>query len=117
MITMSYVADGTEAIRLSGVQALADTRQSFPEEETDAILMVRVKEGDRDAFGDLVGRHKNGVVNYLTHMTRDRDRAEELAQEAFLRLYLKAAQYGQDIVVDWHIPRLVPLGLQEEHAG
>ena len=62
---------------------------------SDAALMVRVKDGDSDAFGDLVERHKNGVVNYLTHMTRDRDRAEELAQEAFLRLYQKSAYYQE----------------------
>jgi RNA polymerase sigma-70 factor (ECF subfamily) len=62
---------------------------------TDAALMVRVKDGDSQAFGDLVERHKNGVVNYLTHMTRDRDRAEELAQEAFLRLYQKSAYYQE----------------------
>lgn len=57
--------------------------------------MVRVKDGDSQAFGDLVERHKNGVVNYLTHMTRDRDRAEELAQEAFLRLYQKSSYYQE----------------------
>ena len=72
---------------------------------TDADLMVRVKEGDAEAFGDLVERHKNGVVNYLTHMTRDRDRAEELAQEAFLRLYQKSSYYRES-------GRLVPYVLR-----
>lgn len=61
----------------------------------DATLMARTKEGDLDAFGDLVERHRCSVVNYLTHMTRDRDRAEELAQEAFLRLYTKRSLYRE----------------------
>ena len=47
---------------------------------TDAALMVRVKRGDQDAFGDLIDRHKDGLVNYLTKLTRDRDRAEELSR-------------------------------------
>jgi len=63
--------------------------------ESDAALMFRVKEGDKDAFGDLIDRHKHGVVNYLTRLTRDRDRAEELAQEAFLRLYQKSSYYQE----------------------
>jgi len=63
--------------------------------DTDAMLMVRVQAGDLDAFGDLIARHKNGVVNYMTHMTRDRGVAEDLAQEAFLRLYQKSSYYKE----------------------
>jgi RNA polymerase sigma-70 factor (ECF subfamily) len=62
---------------------------------TDAALMAKVKDGDRDAFGDLVERHESAVVNYLTYMTKDRSRAEEIAQEAFLRLYQKAHHYRE----------------------
>jgi RNA polymerase sigma-70 factor (ECF subfamily) len=63
--------------------------------EEDAALMARVQRGDRQAFGDLVGRYENAVVNYLTRLTRDRGRAEELAQEAFLRLYERASRYQE----------------------
>ncbi len=78
------------AVSLS-VSVIEATMEPTP----DAILMARTKEGDLDAFGDLVERHRNTVINYLTHMTRDRDRAEELAQEAFLRLYEKRALYRE----------------------
>ena len=63
--------------------------------DSDAALMMRVKRGDQCAFGDLIDRHKDGLVNYLTKMTRDRDRAEDLAQEAFLRLYQKSSYYKE----------------------
>jgi RNA polymerase sigma-70 factor (ECF subfamily) len=62
---------------------------------TDAELMARVQSGDRDAFADLVDRHKNMLVNYLTRLTGYRDRAEEYAQEAFLRLYQSASRYRE----------------------
>jgi len=61
----------------------------------DAELMSRVSCGDREAFAQLVDRHKNGLVNYLTRLTRSRDRAEELAQESFLRLYQHSARYQE----------------------
>jgi RNA polymerase sigma-70 factor (ECF subfamily) len=57
--------------------------------------MARVQCGDRHAFGDLVSRYEGAVVNYLTRLTRDRGRAEELAQEAFLRLYERASRYQE----------------------
>ena len=61
----------------------------------DAKLMTRVRSGDREAFAQLVDRHKDGLVNYLTSLTRSRDRAEELAQESFLRLYQHSVRYRE----------------------
>lgn len=63
--------------------------------EADDALMQRVKEGDEEAFAALVERYRNPLVNYLTHMVRSRDRAEEIAQDAFVRLYRSASSYRQ----------------------
>ncbi len=63
--------------------------------ETDSALMAEVLGGDRGAFTRLVERHKDAVVNYLTRLTGDRDRAEDLAQETFLRLFRAAPQYQE----------------------
>src|SRR6185295_2361701 len=60
---------------------------------SDADLMQRVRHGDREAFAGLVELHKDAVVNYLARLTGDRDRAEDLAQETFLRLWRSAASY------------------------
>ena len=61
----------------------------------DGALMARVKEGDEQAFADLVNRYKDLLVNYLTRMTRSRERAEDLAQEAFVRVYRSADRYRE----------------------
>lgn len=62
---------------------------------SDAELMARVRGGDRDAFADLVDRHKDAVVSYLTRLSGDRDRAEDLAQDTFLRLFRAAPGYTE----------------------
>lgn len=62
---------------------------------SDDVLMQRVREGDDDAFAEIVDRYKDSLVNYLTHLVRSRDRAEEVAQDAFVRLYRNAANYKQ----------------------
>ena len=64
-------------------------------DESDAELMAKVRSGDRDAFSRLVDRHKDVVVNYLTRLTGNRDRAEDLSQETFLRLFRSAAGYDE----------------------
>ena len=44
-------------------------------EITDGQLMERVQAGDSNAFGEVVDRHKNGLVNYLSRLTGSRERA------------------------------------------
>jgi RNA polymerase sigma-70 factor (ECF subfamily) len=65
------------------------------ESVTDAELMAEVRRGDREAFAGLINRHKDTLVNYLNRLTGCRDRAEDFAQEAFLRLYQSAPRYHE----------------------
>ena len=62
-------------------------------EPNDAELMQRVCAGEEDAFTAIVNRYKDQLVNYLTHLVRTRERAEDVAQEAFVRLYRFADRY------------------------
>lgn len=64
-------------------------------DQSDAELMARIGSGERVAFAKLVDRHKDALVNYLLRLTRSRERAEENAQEAFLRLYQSASRYNE----------------------
>ncbi len=75
------------------VNALAATEVTFG--DSDADLMTRFAAGDREAFGELVERHKDGLVSYLARLAGSRDRAEDLAQEAFLRLFRRAPAYRE----------------------
>ena len=47
----------------------------------------RAREGDHDAFAELVSEHEAMVFSLAYHFFHDRDRAEEIAQDAFLQLY------------------------------
>lgn len=63
--------------------------------DTDGELMAAVAAGNREAFGRLVERHKDRLVGYLARLTGSRDRAEDLAQESFLRLFRQAGSYRE----------------------
>lgn len=62
----------------------------------DAELMARVQAGDTTALGHLVERHQDALVNYLTRITGRRERGEDLAQEAFVRLLQAAPRYREE---------------------
>jgi len=53
-------------------------------QHTDHELVARAHGGDRDAFAVLVDRYQRAVVGVAFSIVRDRARAEDLAQEAFL---------------------------------
>ena len=48
-----------------------------------------MKPEDFEAF---VEEHQHSLINYITHLTRSRERAEEIAQDAFVRFYRNLAK-------------------------
>ncbi len=54
---------------------------------TDAELVSRYLEGERFAFHELVGRYQERLLNFIYRTIGDRDRAEDLVQETFVRVY------------------------------
>jgi RNA polymerase sigma-70 factor, ECF subfamily len=56
----------------------------------DAELLDRVCQGDEHAFRFLVSRHLQRVVAVARHMLGDASEAEDVAQDAFLRLWRNA---------------------------
>lgn len=59
----------------------------------DAELMRRVQAGDPDAFGDLYDRFAVRALRVAYVRTRDRSRAEEVVQEAFLSVWRSRSHY------------------------
>ncbi len=63
---------------------------------SDVELMLGVKAGDDACFEALLARYRTPLVVFLYRMVRDRAAAEDLAQEAFLRVFRARASYAPD---------------------
>lgn len=64
------------------------------DERTDAELAQASLEGDRYAFAELVRRYQDSVYGLAVGMTRNREDAADMAQDAFIRAYTKLEQYN-----------------------
>jgi RNA polymerase sigma-70 factor (ECF subfamily) len=62
----------------------------------DEALVARVVAGDTAAFEGIVHRWQSPLINLAWRFCRDRGRAEEMAQEAFLRAFRNLAQFRGD---------------------
>lgn len=61
--------------------------------ESDDELMQRYQKGDEEAFNCIVRRHHKPLVNFIARFTGDRDNAEDLAQDTFIRMFKAANRY------------------------
>jgi RNA polymerase sigma factor (sigma-70 family) len=59
---------------------------------TDAELVTKIRQGDKEAFGQLVERYQQMVGHIAKKMVADEWVARELAQEAILQAYLSLDQ-------------------------
>lgn len=68
---------------------MPEERSNEPREDFD--LLARFNEGSEEAFTLIVEKHSGPLINFLHRYTRDQGNSEDIAQEAFLRLYKAAA--------------------------
>ncbi|MDA8019795.1 MAG: sigma-70 family RNA polymerase sigma factor [Thermoanaerobaculia bacterium] len=62
----------------------------------DERIVDRVLEGDVDAFEDIVLRWQGPLLNLAYRFSRDRSLAEEMAQEAFLKVFRSLGRWRRD---------------------
>ncbi len=73
------------------MQAVPVVTEERPMEIED--LVRRAREGDVDAFEEIYRQHAGRVYGLCRRLAGDPARAEELAQEAFLRAWTKLESY------------------------
>src|SRR6476659_7844573 len=69
--------------------------------------MERVARGDAEAFRMLTERHAASVTAHAKRMLRDASEAEDMVQEAFLRLWKNAPTYRPDARLGTYLHRIV----------
>jgi RNA polymerase sigma-70 factor (ECF subfamily) len=98
-------------------------------------LMIRFSEGDESAFEQLVQLHEKEILNYFYRLTRQKQAAEDLTQELFLRILRYKKTYKPQSSFKYFIfrlarnlwideyrkqkirPRLVPLDVRSRDKG
>ena len=86
----------TEGTSESGPPSVAESQQPGVEAAVlieDDALILRIQDGDNQAFEILVNRYRGALVGFFIKNVRDRELAEDLAQETLLRVYKQAWNY------------------------
>jgi RNA polymerase sigma-70 factor, ECF subfamily len=59
----------------------------------DESLVLEIKQGSKEAFDKIYQKYKRPILNYIYRFIGNRHCAEELAQEAFIRVYMNIHKY------------------------
>jgi RNA polymerase sigma-70 factor (ECF subfamily) len=65
-----------------------------PQQVEDKELVVRALEGDESAYGELLERFRRPVFSLIYRMIGDREQAEDLAQESFVKAFNNLDSYN-----------------------
>jgi RNA polymerase sigma-70 factor (ECF subfamily) len=68
----------------------------------ELLLLERIRSGDQTGFETLMRQHAPKVIGLATRLIGDRGEAEDLAQEAFLRLHRALPEFrGESTIGTW----------------
>lgn len=76
------------------------------EQMDDHALLEATRTGDEAAFQELVNRYRNPITNFVYRMLNDYDRAVDLAQETFVRVYMSVERYQANYSFSTYIYRI-----------
>jgi RNA polymerase sigma-70 factor (ECF subfamily) len=62
----------------------------------ESVLVAQAKEGDTRAFGELVRRYEGKIFRLAQHVTQNREDAEDVLQETFMKSYEHLDQFKGD---------------------
>jgi len=68
----------------------------FDRKASDESLALWLKEGNHDAFTELMSRYKGRLYGFICRYIADRDEAYDLLQESFISIYQKIHLYDTD---------------------
>src|SRR5678816_5263 len=79
------------------------------EEAAEQALIARCRSGSDAAFSELVDRYKNLVYAVILRTIDDRSRADDLAQEVFLRVFRGLPEFRGDSTLATWLFRITPV--------
>jgi RNA polymerase sigma-70 factor (ECF subfamily) len=83
----SGYGDSQEGICMDTYISQCDFSRKLLAGATDAVLVTAAKSGDHTAFAQLWERHSNKVFRRVYRITGNRDDAEDVLQEAWMKAY------------------------------
>jgi RNA polymerase sigma-70 factor (ECF subfamily) len=86
-------------------------------ETTDVVLVARARDGDDEAFGELVRRHQAAALRLAGAVLGSNEEARDVVQEAFVKAYRALGRFRGDAPVRPWLLRIVANEAKNSRRG
>ena len=73
---------------------------------SDISLLQRFQQGDKEALSDLYRRYERPLTEFLIRMLNDREAAQDLKQEVFIKVFKNLAKFRGDAPFEHWLSRI-----------
>ncbi len=88
------------------------------QDDPDALLIDRFRNGDQEAFDELVRRYQKQIYYLAFRMTGNREDAEDIAQDTFIRVYGALGDFrGESSFYTWIYRIAVNLSINHHYKS
>lgn len=95
-----YPAEGCPGLKIKPMAMVAE--ENSHDLELEHKLVSRIKDGDKEAFAELVGRYQKKIFIFAYGFFPNREDALEIVQETFMRIFAKIDGYQpQQALAGW----------------
>ena len=84
---------------------------------TDVVLVARARDGDHDAFGELVRRHQAAALRLAMAVLGSKEEARDVVQDAFVKAYGAIDRFRGDSPVRPWLLRIVANEAKNSRRG
>jgi RNA polymerase sigma-70 factor, ECF subfamily len=100
--TLKQPVPADESHRAEALKRAVPAQQNHRAQQREALhelqdgqLVLRHLQGEPQAFGALVDRYQTRLLNFINRSIGDRERAEDLVQEVFIRVFRHLHRFDQ----------------------
>lgn len=101
LFSLAWWAEGEEVSIMKAVRSVSTS------ENSDGALVAAAKRGKTQAFDELVLRHRQKVLAVAQRITRNREDAEDVAQESFQKAFLHLDDFEEKSRFSTWLTRIV----------
>src|SRR5258708_13360133 len=105
MIGLAFAWDNGRSRKMAteGI-SFAPPVEVSPEVEAELELIARARSGDTGAFSQLISRYEGKIFRLAMNITQNREDAEDVLQEAFIKAYQHLDQFqGNSRFYTWAV--------------
>ncbi|MBK9118545.1 MAG: sigma-70 family RNA polymerase sigma factor [Phycisphaerales bacterium] len=89
----------------------------MPVEDADAYLVEGVRQGDAEAWREVIARYQGRMLSFARRMLAERSEAEDIVQEAFLGLLRSLSNYDPERSLETYLFAILRNKLHDHMRG